>query len=172
MKQRLGIAYALLNGPELVFLDEPTNGLDPAGMAEVRDLIRKQGSDGRTVLLSSHLLHEVELVCDSVAILSKGRLIAQGSVRELLKEQCSVRFKTTNDAGAVPIVSSLPWVESVKAENGSLMATAPPERSWEITAALAKAGIYVSEMTQQQVSLEQYFLEVTGEDASVPVSKP
>ena len=81
MKQRLGLAYALLGDPELLFLDEPTNGMDPAGMAEVRDLIQSLGTGGRTVMLSSHLLHEVEQVCDSVAILSKGKLIAQGKGR-------------------------------------------------------------------------------------------
>ena len=81
MKQRLGLAYALLGDPELLFLDEPTNGMDPAGMAEVREMIRGLGTGERTVLLSSHLLHEVEQVCDSVAILSKGKLIAQGKGR-------------------------------------------------------------------------------------------
>ena len=85
MKQRLGLAYALLGDPELLFLDEPTNGMDPAGMAEVRNLIRGLATGGRTVLLSSHLLHEVEVVCDSVAILSKGKLIAQGKVDELVR---------------------------------------------------------------------------------------
>ena len=78
MKQRLGLAYALLGDPEILILDEPTNGMDPAGMAEIRDLVRRLGTGGRTVLLSSHLLHEVEMVCDSVAILSRGKLIAQG----------------------------------------------------------------------------------------------
>ena len=78
MKQRLGIAFALLGNPDLVCLDEPTNGLDPEGMIEVRELIRSLGEENRTVLLSSHLLHEVEQVCDSVTILAKGRLIAQG----------------------------------------------------------------------------------------------
>ena len=80
MKQRLGLAYALLGDPELLFLDEPTNGMDPAGMAEVREMIRGLGTGGRTVLLSSHLLHEVEQVCDSVAILSKGRLVKGGEI--------------------------------------------------------------------------------------------
>ena len=87
MKQRLGLAYTLLGDPELLLLDEPTNGMDPAGMAEVRDLIQGLGGENRTVILSSHLLYEVEQVCDSVAILSRGRLIAQGNVEELLQER-------------------------------------------------------------------------------------
>lgn len=84
MKQRLGLAYVLLGDPEILFLDEPTNGMDPAGMAEIRELIRSLGTGGRTVLLSSHLLHEVEQVCDSVAILSRGRLVVQGGIEDLV----------------------------------------------------------------------------------------
>ena len=118
MKQRLGIAYALLGNPEVLFLDEPTNGLDPAGMAEVRSLIREVASSGRTVLLSSHLLHEVEQVCDSVAILSRGRLIAQGRVQELLKGQGAVRLATTDDAQAVGVLSALDWVVEAKIDEG------------------------------------------------------
>ncbi|MBI2918463.1 MAG: ABC transporter ATP-binding protein [Chloroflexi bacterium] len=167
MKQRLGIAYALLGDPELLFLDEPTNGLDPAGMAEIRELIRGLGGGGRTVLLSSHLLHEVEQVCDQVAILSKGRLIAQGHVQELLRESrhVGVRLKTTDDVGTAAALASLSWVKNVKTENGYLLAGAPPERSWEITAALAQRGIFVAEMAPVQATLESYFLAVTGDDA-------
>ena len=112
MKQRLGLAYALLGDPELLFLDEPTNGMDPAGMAEVRDLIRSLGTGGRTVLLSSHLLYEVEQVCDSVAILSKGKLIAQGKVSDLVHSRGGerVRLRTTDNAKAVEVLSSLEWV--------------------------------------------------------------
>src|SRR5205823_11089008 len=99
MKQRLGIASALLGDPELVFLDEPTNGLDPAGVVEVRQLIRELGSGQRTVVLSSHMLAETELVCDNVAVLSRGRLIAQGTINELLREHDSLRLRTTDDSG-------------------------------------------------------------------------
>jgi ABC-2 type transport system ATP-binding protein len=165
MKQRLSIAYAMLGEPHLLFLDEPTNGLDPAGMAEVRELIRYLGSEGRTVLLSSHLLHEVEQVCDRVAILSRGRLIAQGAIRDLLRRRGTVRFSTTDDTKAASIVSALPWVTGVTAENGYLTAEAPPERSWELSKALAEQGISVKEMAPVQVSLERYFLEVTGDDS-------
>ena len=100
MKQRLGLAYAMLGDPELLFLDEPTNGMDPEGMIEVRDLIRSLGTEGRTVLLSSHLLHEVEQVCDSVTIISKGKLIAQGEVAQMLRSQGreQVRLRTTDNA--------------------------------------------------------------------------
>ena len=165
MKQRLSIAYAMLGDPDLLFLDEPTNGLDPAGMAEVRELIRHLSTEGRTVLLSSHLLHEVEQVCDRVAILSRGRLIAQGAMRDILQQRGAVRFTTTDDTRAAAIISALPWVASVTAENGYLTAEAPPERSWELTKALADQGVSVKEMAPVQVSLERYFLEVTGDDS-------
>jgi len=164
MKQRLGIAYALLGAPDLLFLDEPTNGLDPAGMAEVRELIRQLSMEGCTVLLSSHLLHEVEQVCDRVAILSRGRLIAQGAIRDLLRRRGAVRFSTTDDTKAAGIVSNLPWVTAVTAEDGYLTAQVPPERSWELSKALADEGVSVKEMAPVQDSLERYFLEVTGDD--------
>ena len=165
MKQRLGIAYALLGDPELLFLDEPTNGLDPAGMAEVRTMIRELGSSRHTVLLSSHLLHEVEQVCDSVAILSKGSIIAQGRVQDLLKGQDAVRIVTTDDAKATGILSALEWVDEVRTEDGALIVAAPSERSSELSAALAQDGVHVREMSSAKLSLEQYFLEVTGDDA-------
>lgn len=164
MKQRLGIAYALLGAPDMLFLDEPTNGLDPAGMAEVRDLIRQLSTQGCTVLLSSHLLHEVEQVCDRVAILSRGRLIAQGAISSLLRRRGAVRFSTTDDTKAAGIVSALPWVTAVTTEDGYLTAQVPPDRSWEISKALAQQGVSVKEMAPVQDSLERYFLEVTGDD--------
>jgi ABC-2 type transport system ATP-binding protein len=167
MKQRLGLAYALLGDPELLFLDEPTNGMDPAGMAEVRELIRDLAGENRTVILSSHLLNEVEQVCDSVAILSHGRLIAQGDVSELLQERGKpqVRLRTTDDRKAYEILNALAWVDSVSVDNGYLVAGVDPDRSWEITAALSRNEVYVAEMTPSQMSLEQYFLDVTDENS-------
>ena len=140
MKQRLGLAYALLGDLELLVLDEPTNGMDPAGMAEVRDLIRELGREGHTVLLSSHLLHELEQVCDTVAIMSRGRLIAQGAVQELLAGRGAVRIRTTDDGKAAEIAASLPWVSDVRPEDGALVVMAPPERSPDISAALARGS--------------------------------
>ena len=166
MKQRLGLAYSLLGNPELVFLDEPTNGLDPEGMIEVRELIRNLGDGNRTVLLSSHLLHEVEQVCDSVTILSKGKLIAQGSVAELLhsvgREQ--VRMKTTDNVKARTVLAAFEWVEEVTADKDSLIVSAPLERTAELTAALSREEVYVVETAPIQISLEDYFLQVTGEN--------
>ncbi len=171
MRHRLGIAYALLGDPELVFLDEPTNGLDPAGVAEVRQFIADLGSDGRTVILSSHVLHEVEMVCESVAILSKGRLIAQGRVQDLIKQKEAVQLKTTDDVAAAKVLAALPWMTEVSAEDGGLGAKTPLARAWEISKALADAHIYIYKMTPVTVSLEKYFLEITGDGASVTPSE-
>ena len=165
MKQRLGIGYALLGDPEIVCLDEPTNGLDPEGMIQVRELIRSLGGGNRTVLLSSHLLHEVEQVCDSVTIISKGKLIAQGEVAQLVRSARGeqVRVKTTDDAKAREILSGLDWVVEVReANDGALSVSAPIERSGELTAAMSRAEVYVTEMAPVRTSLEEYFLDVTG----------
>jgi ABC-2 type transport system ATP-binding protein len=166
MKQRLGLAYALLGDPELLFLDEPTNGMDPEGMAEIRGLIRALGSGDRTVLLSSHLLNEVEQVCDSVTIISKGKLIAQGEVSELLRSSGSeqVRLRTTDNARATEILAALEWVGDVTTADDSLVASAPHERSADLTAALSRSEVYVAEMGPVGTSLEEFFLEVTGSD--------
>ena len=166
MKQRLGLAYALLGDPDLLFLDEPTNGLDPAGMAEVREMIRGLGTGERTVLLSSHLLHEVEQVCDSVAILSRGKVVAQGKVTDLVRSQAGkrVRLRTTDNAKAIEVLSALEWVGEVAMDGESVVVPSPTERSWELSAALSRSEVYVTEMTADEISLEQYFLDITGDD--------
>ena len=166
MKQRLGIAYALLGNPELVFLDEPTNGLDPAGMVEVRELIGQLGKAGHTVVISSHLMNEVEQLCDHVAILSRGVLLAQGRVRDLLSRQDSVRLKTTDDVRAGKILDALDWVASLRVEAGYLVLDCPAERSGELTRELSRNEIFVTEMMPCRQSLESYFLAVTGNEAA------
>jgi ABC-type multidrug transport system ATPase subunit len=165
MKQRLGVAYALLGDPELVFLDEPTNGLDPAGVAEVRELVRSLGSGGRTVILSSHLLSEVQQVADYVAILSRGHLLVQGRVADLLRDQEAIRIRTTDNGAALGVLRAQPRLGDVREEDGALIVGIAPDRSWELTRALAGEGIFVAEMAPVSASLERYFLELTGEPA-------
>ncbi len=164
MKQRLGLAYVLLGDPEILFLDEPTNGMDPDGMAEIRDLIRTLGTGDRTVLLSSHLLHEVEQVCDSVAILSRGRLIVQGGIHDLVHSLAGdrIRVHTTDNEKAIGILSALDWVGEIIVEDGTILVTAPAERSPELTEVLGRSQVYVAEMSAEQMSLEQYYFKVTG----------
>lgn len=163
MKQRLGIAYALLGDPDLVFLDEPTNGLDPAGVAEVRDLIRRLGAGGRTVILSSHLLGEVQQVCQRVAILSYGRLLVQGNVDDLLRTSGAVQLDSADNAAAARILLDLPLVDRVRPDEKALLVRIASDHAWELTKALAQEGIYLTELSPVQVSLERYFLEITGE---------
>src|SRR5258706_1271044 len=171
MKQRLGIACALLGDPELVFLDEPTNGLDPAGVVEVRELIRDLGKDGRTVVLSSHLLSETELVRDNVAVLSRGKLIVQGSIQELLRQHDGFRLSTTDDAKARAALADMNWVQHVEHQDGGLMVTAPPSRTWDISRALAQRDVYVNELMPVHRSLEEFFMEITGTDPTTGKEK-
>jgi ABC-type multidrug transport system ATPase subunit len=171
MKQRLGIACALLGDPELVFLDEPTNGLDPAGVVEVRELIRDLGKEERTVVLSSHLLSETELVCDNVAVLSRGKLIAQGSIQELLRQHDGFRLRTTDDAKARAALADMNWVRHTEHQDGGLMVTAPPARAWEISRALAQREVYVNELMPVHRSLEEFFMEITGTDPTTGKEK-
>ena len=163
MRQRLGIAAALLHQPELIILDEPTNGLDPAGTVELRALIRSLAADGRTVFLSSHLLHEVQQVCDRVAILQAGRVLRQGSVRELLRAGQGISLRVDGDAApALALLRSLPWVASVEKHGDALLVAAPAARAAELNALLARAGVPVAELRAREASLEELFLELTN----------
>ncbi len=163
MKYRLGIAFALLGDPPLLLLDEPTNGLDPGGVAEVRALIRSLGADGKTILLASHLLAEVQQVCDRVAILSHGRVVAERDVAELLGSHNRIRLTTTDDGTAYPVLERLDFVKSVATTGAGLLIEAPPSRAADLAAALAAEGIYPSHLSVVESSLEEYFLAVTGE---------
>lgn len=161
MKQRLGVAAALLKAPDLLILDEPTNGLDPKGVADMRALIRRLGTGERTVLLSSHLLGEVEQVCDRVGVIHKGRLISEGAVADLRGgEVLLVRVEPLGDAAR--IAERLEGVEGVESKDGALRLTTAPERAAEINAKLVSAGLRVSELRPAERSLEEAFLELTG----------
>jgi len=163
MRQRLAIAAALLPDPELIILDEPTNGLDPAGTVEIRDLISGLAAGGRTILLCSHMLHEVEQVCRRVAILKAGRLIAEGPVDELLRRGRGVRVRVDGDgARAAELAAALPWVAGVERDGDVLRVQAPAERAAELNAHLARAGVAVAEIGAAGGNLEAFFLEVTG----------
>jgi ABC-2 type transport system ATP-binding protein len=110
------------------------------------------------------MLAETELVCDNVAVLSRGKLIAQGTIKELLREHDSLRVHTTDDAGAQTILKALPWIEGVAQQDGALMVTAPQARAWEVSRALAERQIYVNELVPQHRTLEEFFMEITGTD--------
>ncbi|MBO9339542.1 MAG: ABC transporter ATP-binding protein [Chloroflexus sp.] len=162
MKQRLAIAAALLPDPELIMLDEPTNGLDPAGTVEIRNLIRTLAAGGRTILLCSHLLYEVEQLCNRVAILKEGKLIAAGEVATLLRRGQGVRLRVQgNPELAVHLLRTLPWVSGVTVQEEVIIIDAPVERAAEINALLIRADIVVAEIGANHSSLEEFFLTVT-----------
>ncbi|MGH2450448.1 MAG: ABC transporter ATP-binding protein [Candidatus Limnocylindria bacterium] len=160
MKQRLGVAAALLKDPELLILDEPTNGLDPAGMAEMRTFIRDLGRGRRTVLLSSHLMSEVEQICDRVGVIRRGSLVGEGTVAELRGRE-SLRVRAEPVAAAERLLATLPAVERVTVADGGLQVAADPAAASAINRTLVEAGIAVSELRPEQASLEQVFLELT-----------
>jgi len=166
MKQRLGVAAALLKDPELLILDEPTNGLDPKGMADMRAIIRRVGHGERTVLLSSHLLGEVEQVCDRVGVIHKGELLTEGTVDEL-RGSTGILVKVEPIEEAREIAAGLTGVERAQIEDGMLVLDTDPERAAEINARLVSEGLRVSELKPVERSLEDAFLELTrGETVS------
>ena len=160
MKQRLGVAAALIKNPDLLILDEPTNGMDPAGMAEMRAFIRDLAGGRRTVLLSSHLMTEVEQICDRVGVIRSGTLVGEGTVAELRGRE-SLHVRAEPMAAAERLLDTLPTVEHVVAVDGGLRVAADPAAASAINRALVEAGIAVSELRAEQASLEQVFLELT-----------
>ena len=161
MKQRLGVAAALLKDPELLILDEPTNGLDPAGMAEMRSFIRSLAQGGRTVVLSSHLMGEVEQVCDRVGVIRDGALVAEGTV-EQLRGRATLRVRAEPLGEAAQLVAALPEVAEVATHGAVLELSADVATAAAINRALVTAGIEVSEISQRRASLEDVFLELTA----------
>jgi ABC-2 type transport system ATP-binding protein len=160
MKQRLGVAAALLKDPALLILDEPTNGLDPAGMAEMRALIRSLGQGERTVVLSSHLMGEVEQISDRVGVIRSGRLVAEGTVDEL-RGRAGLRVRAQPLEDARTLLARHPGVERVAREGGALAVTTDPAFAADLNRALVSAGVAVSELTTQQSSLEDVFFALT-----------
>jgi ABC-type multidrug transport system ATPase subunit len=165
MKQRLGIAAALVKDPELLILDEPTNGMDPAGMAEMRTFVRSLGRGKRTVLLSSHLMAEVEQICDRVGVISRGRLVGEGTVDELRgSESLWLRAEPLDDAERV--VRALRGIDEVARSDGGLRVAADAAAAPEIARALVEAGVALGELRPERASLEKVFLELTEEAAA------
>ncbi len=166
MKQRLGVAGALLKNPDLLILDEPTNGLDPQGIAEMRTLIRSIGQSARTVLLSSHLLGEVEQICDRVGVIQRGRLLAEGTLDDLRGPGgLLVRAAPLDDAWQA--VHHLPGVTGARLVDDAIQLVTDPANAAEINRALVQAGLAVSELRPSTHSLEQVFFELT-EGAAPP----
>ena len=166
MKQRLGIAAALLSDPRLLLLDEPANGLDPAGIVAMRDTLRSLAAMGKTVFVSSHILGEVRQLADMVGIIAAGRLVREGSLDDILSGGAIVRIRIKPEevARAVAILTGMLGAGQVRvqsAETGWLSVEADAGRASEINRSLAETGIYASELTAES-DLESVFLELTG----------
>ncbi|AXG78370.1 ABC transporter ATP-binding protein [Streptomyces paludis] len=168
MKQRLGLAAALLRPRRLLVLDEPTNGLDPQGMREIRALVRELAADGTTVFLSSHLLDEIEQVCTHAAVMTRGRLITQGTVAELAAGTRRRLAVTTPDPGAAVRVLKERGVTDVVAVDDRVTGEPPADADpAELNAALVGAGVRVRAFGLERASLEDAFVALTGEGFDV-----
>jgi ABC-2 type transport system ATP-binding protein len=170
MKQRLGIAGALLSDPQLLLLDEPANGLDPAGIVAMRETLRHLATIGKTVFVSSHLLAEIQVMADVVGIIAAGRLVREGTMQELLGSQQVVRVRVPRDASAAAIDRLAPIGSATMGAAGApepdpdavwLSVPAAPNRAGEINRILAEGGIYASGL-ESGSDLEMLFLELTG----------
>ncbi|MBI3745484.1 MAG: ABC transporter ATP-binding protein [Chloroflexi bacterium] len=164
MKQRLGIAAALLSDPDLLILDEPTNGLDPAGIVEIRELLRQLGRAGRTVIVSSHQLSEIEAVCDHLVIVRFGELIFSGPMSEVLKRTREhIDIAAEHDEATQPLLDALVadgW--TVSASDGGLRVVAGASRAADLNRAATAAGVTLSRLAVGQDNLEEIFLAMTG----------
>ncbi len=169
MRQRMGLALALVNDPDIVVLDEPTNGLDPAGTVEVRELVKELPRRGATALVCTHRLAEVEAMCDYVVVLAKGRLLRQGSLAEVIASAHGNRLAVTvapeELEPAVRVLAGL-GLGDVGVADGVVIASRIPEDASVVTRALATEGIYLRGLTVQRASLEDAFLEIV--EAAAP----
>ena len=163
MKQRLGIAAALLKDPKLLLLDEPANGLDPAGIKEIRELLRRLGHEGRTVFVSSHILSEVQQTCDRVAIVSRGRCVTSGLVSDVLQQgKATGLIARLEDLDTGLGLLTAAGIAATRADD-SLRIELPPEQASTVTRVLAGGGLYLSELRKDELDLETVFLELTRE---------
>jgi ABC-2 type transport system ATP-binding protein len=176
MRQRLGIAAALLRDPKLLLLDEPATGLDPAGMRDMRVLIRRLADHGMTVLLSSHLLGEVEELCNRVAIVRSGRIVYEGEIAALKRGggRTGVRYylQTTDDERARAVCQAQPGIEDLGEDHGRITFTADEAAAAALSQALVESGALIRAMAPGTVTLEDLFFELTEGDGPVPAPVP
>jgi ABC-2 type transport system ATP-binding protein len=163
MKQRLGIATALLPDPELIILDEPTNGLDPAGIVEIRNLLRQIGGSGRTVFVSTHLLSEVEAEADRLVMIHNGRLVFSGELAEIMRKACDSVYAAPENMADLPLLTRLVSEAGhlFRQEDDAVHIDAPKEWSSELNRLATSKGINLRELRPQCESLEDIFLRMT-----------
>ena len=164
MKQRLGLAIALLHDPDLLILDEPANGLDPAGIVEMRDLLRGLAAEGKTVFVSSHVLAEVQQICGRVAIINLGELVKVARVAELLESQGEFVVSVENAEAVLELLQRQDWGRSARIDGGSLICSSPTGRGRDLARFLAGAGHWPDSLAERHQDLEDIFLSLTGGD--------
>jgi ABC-2 type transport system ATP-binding protein len=163
MKQRLGVAIALLQNPELLILDEPANGLDPAGIVEMRDLMHRLTAEGKTVFISSHLLTEVQQICTRVAIINLGKLVKVSTIEELTNGRGEFVVTVERTEDALSLVKTQPWGKDARLDNhGALITAAPGQRGRDLNLFLVNAGFVPETISPSTQDLEQVFLELTN----------
>src|SRR5215469_1322363 len=163
MKQRLGVAIALLQDPQILVLDEPANGLDPAGIVEIRDLMHNLAAEGKTVFISSHILSEVQQICTRVAIISQGKLITETTIEELLRGEGKFSVQVENTQEALFLIKQEPWgKDAVLNEHNTIITYAPNHRGRDLNLFLVKSGFAPDSLSEATEDLEKIFLELTG----------
>jgi ABC-2 type transport system ATP-binding protein len=174
MRQRLGIAASLLRDPRLLLLDEPATGLDPAGMRDMRALIRRLADGGMTVLLSSHLLAEVEELCNRVAIVRSGRIVYEGAIADLKRMGASgYRLRTTDDERALAVAEAQPGVADVRRGAHAIHLSADEQAAAALSVALIEAGAAIVELVRETATLEDLFFHLTeGDEPAAAPAEP
>ncbi len=162
MKQRLGLALALLNNPDVLILDEPANGLDPAGIVEMRDLLRDLAGQGKTVFISSHVLTEVQQICTRVAIINHGKLVRVAPGHDLLKSTGEFAVKVDSPSELMETLRLQPWAQKARTEDGFVITPAPDGRGRNLIKFLVESGHAPDSVSERQTDLEDIFLSLTG----------
>ncbi len=163
MKQRLGVAAAMLNNPDLLVLDEPANGLDPAGVVEMRDLLRSLVAEGATVFVSSHVLAEVQQLCDRVAIIARGRLVTEAPVADLVRGRGDFEVKVDEPNAVAALLAGTKWGGQARVEDGVVVTPSPTRQGRDLVRFLVQHDVYPDRLAERTQNLESIFLELTAD---------
>jgi ABC-2 type transport system ATP-binding protein len=166
MRQRLGLALALLSDPDLLILDEPANGLDPAGIVEMRDLLRRLASEGKAILVSSHVLREVEETCDRVVIINLGRLVREAAMRDLLSSAGMFAVRVARPNAALAEIQAHSWGKQARLRDGLVITPSPTGQARDLSDFLFASGHIPEMITEDRHELEDIFLDLTHEEGS------
>jgi ABC-2 type transport system ATP-binding protein len=162
MKQRLGLALALLNDPDLLILDEPANGLDPAGVVEMRDLLRTLAGQGKTIFISSHVLSEVQQICGRVAIINLGELVKVATVEALVASHGEFTIVVEDPKAVLELLQRQDWGRTARLAEGAIVCSSPTGKGRDLTRFLAAAGHWPDAIGERHQDLEDIFLSLTG----------